>query len=144
MEPQVLQASNCPSLKTSADPLTLLPDPTTAASERAPGHRRCGESTCLFQCIEGCPQDESTQQRGAYGPLTLLPHKTRARHKKQAQVQTFSKTSLRGVEEAHASCREKDVHNMKASQDLCLAATTPPLHHSTTSHKCKSGRECGM
>ena len=40
-----------------------------------------------FQCIEGCPQHESTQQRRAYGPLTLLPHKSRARHKKQAQVQ---------------------------------------------------------
>ena len=43
---------------------------------------------------QGCPQHESTQP----GPLTLLPHKTRVRHKKQAQVQTVSKTSLRGVQ----------------------------------------------
>ena len=43
---------------------------------------------------QGCPQHESTQP----GPLTLLPHKTRVRHKKQAQVQTVSKTSVRGVE----------------------------------------------
>ena len=39
----------------------------------------------LPHCIEGCPQHENTQQRGAYGPMTLLPHKTRVRHKKQAQ-----------------------------------------------------------
>ena len=39
----------------------------------------------LPQCIEGCPQHESTQQRGAYGPLILL------RHKKQAQSRTLSK-----------------------------------------------------
>ena len=36
---------------------------------------------------QGCPQHESTQPRA----LTLLPHKTRVRHKKQAQVQTVSK-----------------------------------------------------
>ena len=42
----------------------------------------------------GFRQYESTQP----GPLTLLLHKTRVRHKKQAQVQTVSKTSLRGVE----------------------------------------------
>ena len=40
---------------------------------------------------QGCPQHESTQP----GPLTLLLRKTRVRHRKQAQVQTVSKTSLR-------------------------------------------------
>ena len=66
--------------------MALLPDPTKAASERSPvkkrlADRRCGEilreSTCPF-----LGQHESTQQRGAYGPLTLLPHKMRVRHKK--------------------------------------------------------------
>ena len=32
------------------------------------------------------------QQRGAYGPLILLLHKTRARHKRQAQVQNIQQT----------------------------------------------------
>ena len=56
------------------------------------------EPTCPVQCIEGCPQHESTQQRGANGPLTLLPHKTQARHEKQHRSRTVNKTSLRGVE----------------------------------------------
>ena len=45
------------------------------------------------QGVQGqeCPQHESTQP----GPLTLLPHKTRVRHKNR---HTVSKTSLRGVE----------------------------------------------
>ena len=34
------------------------------------------------------------QQRGAYGPLTLLPHKTRVRHKKQAQVQNIQQNKF--------------------------------------------------
>ena len=100
--------------------MALLPDPTTAASERSSvknrvtGCRRRGSGiknrhrsrtvskTSLRGARrmrvhgvqgQGCPQHERTQP----GPLTLLPHKTRVRHKKQAQVQTVSKTSLRGV-----------------------------------------------
>ena len=38
----------------------------------------------LPECIEGCPQHEST-------------HKTRVRHKKRHRSRTVSKTSLRGV-----------------------------------------------
>ena len=114
--------------------MALLPDPTTAASERSSVKRTnwvqaiggagrfCGNLLSLPQCIEGCPQHESTQQRGAYGPLTLLPHKTRARHKKQAQVQNIQQNKFkrgRGRIQAHASSREKGVHNMKTrSQDL--------------------------
>ena len=85
--------------------MALLPDPTTAASERSSvkngltGSRRRGSGiknrhgsrtvskTSLrgarrmrVQGVQGqgCPQHESTQP----GPLTLLPHQTRVRHKK--------------------------------------------------------------
>ena len=96
----------------------LKTDPTTAASERSSiknrrsrrrgsGMNRHRSRTVSKRSLRGarhmrvqgvqgqeCPQHESTQP----GPLTLLPHNTRVRHKKQAQVQTVSKTSLRGVE----------------------------------------------
>ena len=60
----------------------------------------------LPQCIEGCPQHEST-------------HKTRVRHKQRHRSRTVSKTSLRGVEAGSRRMRVqeilgKDVHNMKA------------------------------
>ena len=42
---------------------------------------------------QGCPKHDSTQP----GPLTLLPHKTRVRHKKWHRSRTVSKRSLRGV-----------------------------------------------
>ena len=98
--------------------MALLPDPTTAASERSSvknrltGSRRRGSGiksrhrsrTVSKMSLrgarrmraqgvqgQGCPQHESTQP----GPLTLLPQKTRVRQ--QAQVQTVSKTSLRGL-----------------------------------------------
>ena len=105
--------------------MALLPDPTTAASERSSVKNRltrsrrrgsgikkqaqvqnsqqnefkraeAGSRRMQVQRVQGqgCPQHESTQPR----PLTLLPHKMRVRRKKQAQVQTVSKTSLRGVE----------------------------------------------
>ena len=42
---------------------------------------------------QGCPQHESTQP----GPLTLLPRKTRVRHKKQAQVQSQQNEFQKGL-----------------------------------------------
>ena len=56
-------------------PMALLPDPTTAASERSPVKIYMS----LPQCIEGCPQ-----------------HETRVRHKQRHRSRTVSKTSLRG------------------------------------------------
>ena len=57
----------------------------------------------LPQCIEGCPQPEST-------------HKTQVRHKQRHRSRTVSKTSLRGVEAGSRRMRVqeilgKDVHN---------------------------------
>ena len=51
-----------------------------------PGHRFAGIYMALPQCIEDVHN--------------MLPHKTRVRHKKQAQVLTVSKMSLRGVSRA--------------------------------------------
>ena len=95
-------------------PMALLPDPTTAASERSSvknrltGSRRRGSGiknrhrsrtvskTSLrgagrmrAQGVQGqgCPQHESTQP----GPLTLLPHKTRVRHKNRHRSKRSAK-----------------------------------------------------
>ena len=105
--------------------MALLPDPTTAVSERSSvknrltGSRRRGSGiknrhrsrtvrkTSLrgarrmrAQGVQGqgCPQHESTQP----GPLTLLPHKTRVRHKNKHRSRTVSKTSLRGARRMRA------------------------------------------
>ena len=54
------------------------------------------------QCIEECPQHEST-------------HKTRVRHKQRHRSRTVSKTSLRGRQDRRMRVQEvsgKDVHNM--------------------------------
>ena len=68
-------------------PMALLPDPTTAAlrkTNRVPLRKGfAGIYMSLPQCIEGCPQHEST-------------HKTRVRHKHRHRSRTVSKTSLRG------------------------------------------------
>ena len=91
--------------------MALLPDPTTAASERQPVKKNVRKDSAgiymsLPQCIEGCPQHEST-------------HKTRVRHKQRRRSRTVSKTSLRGVEAGSRRMHVqeslgKDVHNMKA------------------------------
>ena len=69
-------------------PMALLPDPTTAASERSPVKKInrvplrkdfVGIYMSLPQCIEGCPQ-----------------HETWVRHKQRHRSRTVSKTSLRG------------------------------------------------
>ena len=77
----------------------------------------------LPQCIEGCPQHESMQQRGAYGPLTMLPHKTRARHKKQAQVQNGLLGGGPGRSRGHPKTR-KNQKNVPS----CVARPTTQLH----------------
>ena len=66
----------------------------------------------LPQCIEGCPQHEST-------------HKTRVRYKQRHRSRTVSKTSLRGVEAGSRRMRVqeilgKDVHNMRSLLTLLL------------------------
>ena len=112
IEPQVLhQLLN---VSQGDVPMALLPDPTTAASERSSvknrltGSRRRGSGiknrhrsrtvskTSLrgarrmrAQGVQGqgCPQHESTQP----GPLTLLPHKTRVRHKNRHRSKQSAK-----------------------------------------------------
>ena len=72
------------------------------------------------QGVQGqeCPQHESTQP----GPLTLLPHKTRVRHKKQAQVQTVGVESLgRGGKSPDPRGSRK---NQKKAPELYGQATT--------------------
>ena len=47
----------------------------------------------------------SREVHTAYGPLTLLPHKTRVRHKKQAQVQNIQQNEFKrgpGRVQAHS------------------------------------------
>ena len=94
-------------------PMAFLPDPTTAASERSSvknrltGSRRRGSGINRHRSRtvsktslrgarrmraqgvqgQGCPQHESTQP----GSLTLLPHKTRVRHKNRHRSKQSAK-----------------------------------------------------
>ena len=78
----------------------------------------------LPQCNEGCPQHESTQPnvtKCAYGPLTLLPHKTRVRHKKQAQVQNSQQNEFkrgRGRVQAHLESQAGSRRSRKRKDEL--------------------------
>ena len=72
----------------------------------------------LPQCIEGCPQHEST-------------HKTRVRHKQRHRSRTVSKTSLRGRQGRRMRVQEisgKDVRYMKAASDLAASQKRGQKH----------------
>ena len=130
--------------------MALLPDPTTAASERSPvknrltGSRRRGSGiknrhrsrtvskTSLrgarrmrvqgFQG-QGCAQHESTQP----GPLTLLPHKTRVRHKKRHRSKTNE------IRQTSRSCMSSLLRSIQdCVQEVPvgqMAQGTPPSAH---------------
>ena len=127
--------------------MALLPDPTTAASERSSvnnrltGSRRRGSGinrhrsrtvskTSLrgarrmrVQGVQGqgCPQHESTQP----GPLTLLPHKTRVRHKKRhrSKKHEIRQTSRSCMSSLLRSCIQDCVQEVPVGQS---AQGTPP------------------
>ena len=68
---------------------------------------------------QGCPQHESTQP----GPLTLLPHKTRVRHKKTGTGPNSRQTSLRveslgvGGPEGPGEGGSRGVHRSRGVQE---------------------------
>ena len=131
--------------------MALLPDPTTAASERSSvnnrltGSRRRGSGiknrhrsrtfskTSLrgarrmrVQGVQGqgCPQHESTQP----GPLTLLPHKTRVGHKKRhrSKKHEIRQTSRSCMSSLLRSCIQDCVQEVPVGQ---VAQGTPPSAH---------------
>ena len=152
--------------------MALLPDPTTAASERSSvknrltGSRRRGSGiksrhrsrtvskTSLrgarrmrAQGVQGqgCPQHESTQP----GPLTLLPHKTRVRHKNRhrskqsAKKTTFPWLRYRMLQQLHLNVRplrktnrvplRKDFAGIYMSLIQCIEGC--PQHATRVRHK---------
>ena len=65
---------------------------------------------------QGCPQHESTQP----GPLTLLPHKTRVRHKNRHRSKQSAKRVLEGSQLQNVS---KDDFPMALLPDPTTAAS---------------------
>ena len=122
--------------------MALFPDPTTAASERSSvknrltGSRRRGSGinrhrsrtvskTSLTGARrmraqgvqgQGCPQHESTQP----GPLTLLLHKTRVRHKNRHRSKQSAKRVQEGSQLQNVS---KDDFPMALLPDPTTAAS---------------------